>query len=599
MSNTLPFAHYNSDGSLVADPKEVFDRPKFSTLRPGAIKRIALVGDSLTEINDALGYNPTTSPAYPSSFRNVRVSLNASTAGTASLEHNASTNSIRFKSFGADYSAATDITTGGKFTLTDSLGVTCTLSLIARLYSGTGITTYTLTMAAASWRSGVGALQSALETFYPGRFEFISLGVSGAQSSDVYASRTQVATVNADAVLEQVGTNDLIADLTAEQIVAQRVANWDYFNIILGLPVVAGLIPARWTAGSADEPTYSTARRDVLTTANALLVEAAANRLGVILVNNWTGMVDPSVNTGAARVSWTTDGVHAAGAAVELWAQNFGRGLETLFPLPRLWAVPTGTGNDYSATNPRGNLITSGRGSFTGTGGTANTGVTVAAAWSSGATAAVANTTVVISNSRAYLARTTGTAGTVAPIHSVGAASDGSVLWECISTGIASVGLAAGMSAQRFSGANIVVSAWKETCTDSNGDWQAFYVSGATAANESFRFYNTSALTIANWVAGDIISASCEWFFTELGSASAAGAALEITTTGGPASCVYGSQAITSNVAGTQGTRVVQMRPIAWPESITAVAFRLLTSSNIGGTFVAKLRNLAVVKNTA
>ena len=47
MSNTLPFAHYNSDGSLIADPKALVDRPEFTAQQR---TDLILIADAFTQV---------------------------------------------------------------------------------------------------------------------------------------------------------------------------------------------------------------------------------------------------------------------------------------------------------------------------------------------------------------------------------------------------------------------------------------------------------------------------------------------------------------------------------------------------------------------
>lgn len=549
--------------------------------------KIAVVTDSMFYNNDTLGSVVTSAPALPSAVIDMRVDPSVA-PGDNTLEIDQVAGTARFKTAGNTYGATIDISGGGRQKVYDSAGYWADLLLLRRFYTGLGATEYVTTTSAVIWRTGQGAVLQVIESLYPDRFDFVRLSIGGSNADDVYAQRALVAAAAPECVLDHYGTNDIVAVGTAPaDYVAKRVANWNYWKS-LGAVVVAGLISPRWGSGGTDGG-YTAAKRDAINLANQLLIAEASRTKNVLIVDTWSEAVDQGSTSSAVKTGWTIDGLHPGGALADFFARGYGAAFDSLFPARGGVRALVGSGGNYdAATNPYGNLMASGQGSFSGSGGTANTGVSLAAAWAA-STAYVAGQ-VVISGGSAYLARVGGTSGTVAPTHKSGSNTDGLMMWECISTGTVTSAIAATWQWVRSSGAALLAQAYKEI--DAQGTWQCFALYGAAVANEAIRGY-AGYPTPGNITAGEMVKLSAEFDVKGYGCT---GLLVDMPLTGTPASSFFGNWSLSNVLQSITGKRTVQMEPLKWPPSVTALIPRIVIETGAGAVCVVRIRSLALAK---
>lgn len=516
-------------GTQVGGKKFPFDRP---------IRNIGFIGDSITQLCDIFGMQFTkTTTIAGVCVSDVPIGNVNTPTGAGTLYYNATNKTLAWQ-------APTD-TVGTPVVVTDGIynlpsgnpTITLKVTVTARSLPNTDATA-TYTSSTAIWIRRDGGFPYIVDSMTGGRFNFMTFGIGGNRSTDMPARYDQVINAGVDVIVDESGTNDLVAaNMTPAACAAARAANWDK-ALAKGIPVIVVLIPPRWGltkagAATSDSAAYSAAFQASIVAANNLIIKEAKARRGVYVADCYSKATLATDTKGSVKNGFTTDGLHPAGGLGYEMAEPVARILNVLVPDDRV-GMNVGAGAYYDATNNvTGNLLNTGTGTFVGTTGTAGTGVT---------------------------------AGT---------------------------GIATNWTAQRSVGSALVATANKVAATDGGADWQEFVVSGAADANYEQLFFYPTAPSASRFSPGDALQMQVEW---ELVGAGCSGIIMDCLLTGGtPASIEAGQMA--NVVQGIRHNGVLRTEPVVMgPTSITAVQPRLFVRSQAGATFTIRFRNMSLNK---
>lgn len=503
------------------------------TANSKAGRKVLFFSDSLAGIAETFGYPVTYSPAQ--AWLGSRSALETPTGGTGTLTYAASTKLMTYTAFGDSAGAPVDVSAGGVFVLRSANPDYWHRITVVRASLPASDFTATVTLGAATWQrtSGMVYLTDALTKH---RFNIKNYGVPGDTAASAIFRVQQAINEAPSAVVEALGTNDVRADRTADQIVADRVAIWDAF-LAAGIPVIACTLAARWGSGG-DSGNYSAARQRVLAQVNKLVIEAANARTGVFIAECYSGGVDPTSATGVVKPGYTVDGLHPGSSGAQIayvQAKPISAILNSIFPDAFNGSiVNAGQASQYDAVaNPSGNLLLpAGVGSFAGTGGTAGTGVTV---------------------------------GT---------------------------GLAAGLNASRIGGTAATAVANKLASTDGGPDWQEFVVTGSTD-EATFRFYPQSS-PAANFTTGDWVEMLFE---VQIVGPGCTGVWMDLLTTGGVNPAGHRGYQAAFLTAGIQETMTMALQPQKWiGAGVTGVQPRLHYLASPTAAYSIRFRNWSLHK---
>lgn len=514
---------------------------KYPFTRP--MRTIARIGDSRSQLADQFGtyFNTPTNINNNGAVPSVRASL-ACPSGTGTIRYFAATKTMSWQ-WGGDATPGPEVAVkDGIFTLTTATSnANIEIRVIARILPTIDKQDTITASATKSWRRLVGSGLYATDALTRSRFIFKNYGISGSSSIDVSNHYQDVINSGADVIIDETGTNDIIAlTMAPATSAAIRASNWDK-ALAMGIPVLAHLIAPRGGVGTITSESALTATQAFnISTANKLYIENAKKRPGVYIIDSVSKTVKVGTTIMQIKDFYTTDGVHDSGGLAYEVAECEANILNILCPDDSL-TMNVGAGSYYNATsNITGNLMPVGQAWFSGTGGVANTGVTV---------------------------------GT---------------------------GLAAGFTISRSIGSSASAVANKATATDGGADWQEFVVSGATQAvaqgvkNETFLMYSGYPSN-GNFSAGDLVTGSVEY---EISGAGCTGIQFEVLLTVTPGIQWQAFQ-LGEVVQGIRKNGVIALEPITWQPNISGVLPRILFSSKEGATFTIRFRNLDLRKVVA
>lgn len=509
-----------------------------ATKRP--VRKIACIGDSMTQLNDQFG----TSFGALTNINSAAVTVASMFGGldcpqgSGTLRYFAGDKSFDWQGPGDTVPGPRVLVSDGFFTLTtpNPLG-NIVIRVIARILPAVDKQDTVATSATRLWRRLTGSWMYAADALTRNRFTWLkNFGVSGSNSNDVANHYSDALNSGADLIIDATGTNDIIAmSWTPAQTVAARAANWDR-AIARGIPVIAVLCPPRGGPGTQANPGALTAVQAAnIVAANKGYIAEARKRPGVYIADCFSKTVDQAVTITKVKDFYTTDGVHHSGGMAYEWAEPIARILNVLAPDDNV-NQNVGAGSYYNAAyNPGGNLMPAGQAWFNGTGGTPGAGVTI---------------------------------GT---------------------------GLAAGWTAQRFGAQSTAISAVcnKIASTDGGPDWQGLDISGAvsvvsaTTKDEVIMIYSGFP-SLTPMKPGDLISLSFEYDITGAGCTGVGLAGLLTVT---PAIKWEGSQ-LMEVVQGIRANGIISLEPIVWQAGITGLLPRIYVSSKAGVSFTIKFRNV-------
>ena len=563
--------------------------PGGGVIRIDSPQTVTVIGDSQIQNTYLSGYSIAPSPSI-NGFANVLISRNAPT-GAGSLNYDHAAKTARWAAFGESYGASVDVTNGGVFVLASSGGSTCTIFCTARSYTASGTSTVTVTgNIYHKWMTG--SIVGALDALTGHRLTFTTpyLGIGGNYISDVTARYAQATKQGGGIIIDVSGTNSIVAQgLTADQALADAIANYNLARASGAILITSAILPRFGTDG-ADNTNYSAAFTKAISRYNSLLYAAAKSRNGWYIVDA-DAAADPA-NNGRARVGYTSDGLHIAAAMAYIVCQKISAIINAIYPPTKSAPTLISAGQLYDATaNPGGNLINSGAGSFISTGGTAGTGVTAVAARIN--STAYAAEDCYISGGNLYRVVVAGTTGTVAPLHTSGVATDGTVQAQFIASG-ASVGLAASWTFQRSVGTVAVAKAFK--ISDQDGDWQAFFITSSLGIETIYGY--TDATTPANFVTGDVIDAGCT---VDVQGVGCNGVAVDLSPDGAmtTASSITAAQ-LDGTLQGFTGRATVAIpQGLSWiSTSVTSVRYRAYFRAQANAAYLVKVRDAYIRKVT-
>ncbi len=217
-------------------------------------------------------------------------------------------------------------------------------------------------------------------------------GVSGDTTALMLARlQADVLNRNPDIVFVLGGTNDINSGTSYASVTGNLNS---IYSQILARGAMVAAIPVTPRTSASDWS--SSARRQVHHAVNQWIRDKALSTQGMILVDPYSVMIDPTTANGDARSGFTADGLHFA----PIGAFYIGKLIADIFsPLMRpCKPVFCSQSDTYDApNNPYGNMVTNGL--HTGTGGTAGTGATgsVATNWQAFRNSGTSATTITAS----------------------------------------------------------------------------------------------------------------------------------------------------------------------------------------------------------
>lgn len=342
--------------------------------------KIDFAGDSLTNYGSArqtIAMSTSVTPYGGTAFSIIGLSWANGSGTSGTLTFSKSAQTLRWAAPGEAAGAAVGVSRAGVYTIS---GVTATKTITIvcrpRLYSAATEGDFTVTTTAsteAGRRSGK-AYPFWAHAKARAAFDVSTLGNGGSIISDITESiGWQVPAGYYNAIVLLAGTNDIAADRTLAQIktdlaaliVAAKAKAPRVFILTL-LPRSAGM---------------STARRQIMAAANKWIMSLVDP--AVTPVNAFGRLLDPASATGDPLTGMLEDGLHTTIAGAEAVGDAVYQAIADAFTFDAS-PVVSSQADTYDATNnPQGNQLPAG-GTFSGTGGTAGTGVTgtIAASWS-------------------------------------------------------------------------------------------------------------------------------------------------------------------------------------------------------------------------
>lgn len=579
--------------------------PRKDIARSRRIKNIASIGDSIITYQGSFGYAFTGLTITGVELRGGSINT---PSGTASLTWNVTNSTLTYTAPG-DTTGTPVVVTDGMFELTSgTTSYTLRVGVFTRLLPS--ITkTDTLTTGIRYWRRSSGSFQYIIDALTNRRFNFMrDFGIGGNTTADMVKRYAQIVNANPDLILENGGTNDTVAASATPQSIAQnRSANWELAKAA-GIPVLAllisprsGALTAKGAAGT-DSASVTTFGPRIVQANN--LITAAAQAPGnssIMIMDNVTNLTDTV--TGKVLDYATEDGLHLGGNGALEYAYPVVAALNVMSPDTKSTCNISNVSYYNATTNPTGNLLGVGQGSFQGTGGTVSGRSSLTPAWA--ATTAIVKDGHVIVGGNLYRALNAGTTGSTAPSHTMGSVVDGSVTWMFMSSGVTSgfgagwtlqagitagTGLGAGLNASKGGPAGMAAIANKVPATDGGPDWQEFVISGADTDGNFIKVFFGNP-TLPN--PGDLVTMKFDF---EVNGTGCYGLFMDciFTTTG--FNIIWDANQMSSITQGIRpgvgsGTGTISMKPIVWPSGVTSITPRIFIQSKAGASFSVKLRN--------
>lgn len=485
-----------------------------------AAPRISFIGDSQLNNSVTSGFSVTVTPSNVapgfSDIANFQFQRQFPTGGPATFQIDYANLRARVAANGETYGAWVNIKGGGVFKLFSSGGTFVYIRGRALLY-GSGLVQFTVSNIAAAnaWHVyGSGSIPGLTQALSGNRLEVAwpTLGIPGDTTGNVADRLDQAIAQGAWMIVSITGTNTLIAQgLTPDQAVAAEAANQARCAAAGCVYVSTSVMPRFGPEGDAG---YTLALQQTIVDYNAKLA-AAAKKVPNWFVINGDVAADPA-NNGRARTGATVDGVHMAAGMALAPSRQLVEIIDFLWPPSSTQTRLGSAAGAYNAvSNPTGNLITAGAGSFIGTGGTAGTGVAAAKAWSSGG-AVAAEDIVITAAGLAYRVHSGTALGTTAPGHTAGVATNGDALLQYLCAGASVIATPpAGWTFQRSGGTTPIAKFFK--VFDADGDSLVFHITSTTDGGTIFGF--TSNATSSQFFNGDEINAGCDFDVQGVGCA--------------------------------------------------------------------------------
>ncbi len=497
---------------VFADGRVSLARADGSELTLAARQKITICGDSQVKNSVIQGYSIAVAAANAPGFSDISNFFFTRNfpQGNATFEFDYPNKRARVAAQGETFGPWVSIARGGVLDFYSSGGASARLYARASSYGNT-LTTVTVAVAGNPWHTyGSGNVAGVLDALTGHRLEIVQplLGVPGDAQMDVALRMPDILAQGAQVILCICGTNSLFrVGITPEEAVELERQNYLRAYAAGRIWISTTILPRWGTDGiPAEVNGYTVDKAVKLSRYNSLLYEAASKEPNWFVVHG-DAAADLS-NSGRAKVGTTSDGIHLkAGMSVPLIRQVV-QIIDSIWPptrtAPKLGSV---TQTYDPLNNRRGNLINAGVGSFIGSGGTAQTGISVATVWAAGATYVAED--VYIFGGRAYRVVVGGNAGATGPLHTSGVATDGAVQSQFICAGaIAIATLPAGWTFTRVGGTAAMGKAFKYV--DAEGEGLAMFVTSTAAAVEVIRGYTTS-LTKENFSLGDVIDEGCDF----------------------------------------------------------------------------------------
>lgn len=572
--------------------------PRKDIARSRRIKNIASIGDSIITYQGSFGYAFTGLTITGVELRGGSINT---PSGTASLTWNVTNSTLTYTAPG-DTAGTPVVVTDGMFELTSGTSAyTLRVGVFTRLLPS--ITkTDTLTTGIRYWRRSSGSFQYIIDALTNRRFNFMrDFGIGGNTTADMVKRYAQIVNANPDLILENGGTNDTVAASATPQSIAQnRSANWELAKAA-GIPVLAllisprsGALTAKGAAGT-DSASVTTFGPRIVQANN--LITAAAQAPGnssIMIMDNVTNLTDTV--TGKVLDYATEDGLHLGGNGALEYAYPVVAALNVMSPDTKSTCNISNVSYYNATTNPTGNLLGVGQGSFQGTGGTVSGRSSLTPAWA--ATTAIVKDGHVIVGGNLYRALNAGTTGSTAPSHNMGSVVDGSVTWMFMSSGVTS-GFGAGWTLQA-GGTSVTVSTHKVADARSGLGWQEFIIQNATVNElagtaEEITMY-PGYPQVSQFTTGDLIDTSVQVQMPYDQGRFCHGLRFETIYVGATIThdnrCFeYCSQGINYPLPFT-----LALEPLPFQAGITALLPRIFIQAKAGATAYVRIRSLDVHK---
>lgn len=539
--------------------------------------RILFIGDSITDYGSAYQTMAMTTGLFPfggAAFSIISLSWANGSGTSGTLNFNKAAQTLRWTAPGDTAGAPVDVSRAGVYTIpSGTVAKTITVVCRPRAYSSATEGDYTVSTTATteySRRSGKTYAYWA-HAKSGAAFEVSTLGNGGSQIRDVTESSAwQIQAGTYDAIVCLVGANDIPSDRTLPQVIE------DYSAL---LPVLKSKAPRVFMLTLLPRSSgMTTARRQIMAAANKWLL--SLRMPGVTVVNAFSRLVDPASATADQFSGALEDGLHPAVPGGEAIGEAVYLALADAFAFDSV-TVMSSQADTYDATNnPQGNRLPAG-GTFTGTGGTAGTGVSTVGTWAS--TTAYALGQCVITSGRLYAAIAAGTSGSTAPAHTAGQVMDGTVLWQYVGSG-AVAAIAANWSVTRDSGSNITAACVQFSRTDGlPGTVQRIVLANPGGAAETILIapLNATRPTVA---AGQVWKARGAIVASSLSGVQSITLGIEPAAMSGAFISSWGANNVAGSVmSGTKRKMVMEPFPLEIPSGASIINIAIRVTLAAGG----------------
>lgn len=355
-----------------------FDRPQI----------MSIVADSI----DAYGTNNGALYADPGTIAAIAglgASFNSPTSGNATwdLQVSAGRSLLAWASPGDTIGSRIDVTAGGTFTFTSGTsGVTMFAGVKPSGLPGSSVTATAAYSTHASSKK-IGGWRHMFQDMRYGTVKFSTpRAVPGQTLHDAIISGgilDQAISDSPDVINLALGINDIVINASTS---AAMLADWTTaINRILaaGIICIYSMPSPLWGRDAAGS-VYAGAAYLYNASQEATRVDfirrvasaaAALNRPLLFLEDTNQWMTDTTSTEGRAKNGFTADSIHYSGAGAQDRAISMYSTWEQFAPLTKISVNRCASAAYNSSTQPGGNLLPSGQGNFTGSGGTAGAGV--------------------------------------------------------------------------------------------------------------------------------------------------------------------------------------------------------------------------------
>lgn len=394
-----------------------------SAIRVASRPRITIIGDSQVKNSTLVGISVTATGAPGiTDIANLLFERGWPT-GNATFEVDYNKRRGRVAANGETFGPWVKIAGGGVFRLYSSGGKHMTVFCRARSYSASGVVTVTANVIGdAWWTYGTGNFAGLLDALTGHRIEIAQplLGVPGDSHLDVDLRLQQAIDQGSHVIWSVLGTNSIVAaGLTPAQTLALEFKNYQRATAAGCIWISTAILPR---FGPEGDNGYTLSLQQDITNYNNMLY-AMARQYPNWYVVDADGAAD-FANNWRALANMTTDGLHVKAGMSIISVRQAVSILEKVWPTFRASPKLASSAQVYDAVkNPGGNLLTNGLGSLI-------TGDLWAAT-----TAYALNALISTTGGRIYRVTTAGTSGASEPVHTSGAAANGTAQMTFVSNG--------------------------------------------------------------------------------------------------------------------------------------------------------------------